>query len=152
LNSTRDERKLKRYEDVIGVWKIDCERISKRLKRTVKESVFARCDAYREILEKLESSKPLTDVLGSSYAFKMTLRSGRKSTSYAHYRLPIELPDVKNDYYGDVAPKTTNRTVRFKSDESDASTKPNNKSASFSFSERKFCVNDSIDLLQRRLK
>lgn len=47
LSSTRDERKLKRYEDIMGVWKADSERISKRVKRTVKESVFARCDIFR---------------------------------------------------------------------------------------------------------
>lgn len=113
-------------------------------------------DANKEILEKLESSKPLTDVLGSSYAFKMTLRSGRKSSSYAHDRSPIELPGVKNDSYGDFVPKTTNRSVRFKGDGTDASSKINNskdiKSSSFSFSKKSFCVNDSMDLLQRRLK
>jgi hypothetical protein len=37
-------------------------------------------DVNKEVLERLEESKPPTDVLGASYAFKMTLRSGRKNS------------------------------------------------------------------------
>jgi hypothetical protein len=47
LNSTRDERKLNRYDDMMVVWRKDSERTAKQLNRSAKDSLISYCDVYR---------------------------------------------------------------------------------------------------------
>ena len=78
---SRHEHSLQRYSQMMSHWRKHNMHIAKRLKRNFKDSVIVRVDSYRrtkEIIDKLESEKSMSDTLNSSYAFKASLRSERK--------------------------------------------------------------------------
>lgn len=58
IEDTRDERSLNKYNQMLHKWRRDTSFVSKRLKRSLKDTVIARADSYRrrkEICDKLES-------------------------------------------------------------------------------------------------
>lgn len=80
--NSRDERSLQLYSQMLSQWRRHNAHIAKQLKRTYNDSVAARVDSYRrtkEIISKLDSAKSASETLNSSYAFKTSLRSERKS-------------------------------------------------------------------------
>ena len=152
---SRHEHSLQRYSQMLSHWRKHNMHIERQLQRSFKDSVAARVDSYRrtkEIIDKLDSDKPQSETLNSSYAFKASLRSERKSVNKAKQRLASRSNSIQaglhsqhsnsrahndsQDYGSPVLNK--NKSVRFEVDEhkhSDA--RLPNKSVSFDMQDRK---------------
>ncbi|CAI2362021.1 unnamed protein product [Moneuplotes crassus] len=104
LRDSREQRAIENHNDIMKLWKKDSKRISTKVGRAVKDSVFVRCDGYRKRREALcENSqkkslpmfsnrsrelkqylkqrrdKPSPEKIFSQYSFKMMLRSDKRN-------------------------------------------------------------------------
>jgi hypothetical protein len=132
LKYTRDQRSLERYNEMIKKWKSDSSRVLKRTQRPIKNTVFARCEAYRrrkEVIDGIENKKSPSDVVSPSYAWKLSLRSEARKLKLNQIRSETQSPS-HNDSYGSNLLISRTKSVRFQEkEENKSSSLPNAKSA-----------------------
>lgn len=147
LNSTRDQRSLERYNQMVQKWKLDSSRVLKRTQRPIKNTVFARSEAYRrrkEIFDAIENNKPQSEIVSPSYAWKLSLRSEQRRLKISKLRSETHSPTQNNSYGSNLLISRT-KSVRFQEKEENTSLPfPNARSARALPKDKKRCLNDFL--------